>query len=117
VVRCRPVLRNGDSAHPRNSRHPPLHRPTVSIAAGMLAKAGMISYRRGKMTILDRAGLEAASCECYRIITEEHERLVRNKGKPSPPQKRYRYGGKPNSGRGGYCGRVRSIRRLRMPGP
>ena len=53
-----------------------VRRPSVSIAAGMLAKAGLISYTRGRITILDRAGLEAAACECYRIITGEFERLV-----------------------------------------
>jgi len=57
-----------------------VRRPTVSIAAGMLAKAGLISYVRGQMTILDRAGLEAASCECYRIIAGEFERLVGGRG-------------------------------------
>jgi CRP-like cAMP-binding protein len=57
-----------------------VRRPTVSIAAGMLAKAGLIHYVRGQMTVLDRAGLEAASCECYRIITGEFERLIGSKG-------------------------------------
>lgn len=53
-----------------------VRRPSVSIAAGMLAKAGFISYVRGQITILDRHGLEAAACECYRIITDEFKRLV-----------------------------------------
>ncbi|HEX6840966.1 MAG TPA: helix-turn-helix domain-containing protein, partial [Stellaceae bacterium] len=53
-----------------------VRRPTVSIAAGMLAKAGLISYMRGRITILDRDGLEAAACECYRIISDEFARLV-----------------------------------------
>ena len=57
-----------------------VRRPTVSIAAGMLAKAGLISYLRGQMTILDRAGLKAASCECYGIIAGEFERLVGGTG-------------------------------------
>ena len=57
-----------------------VRRPTVSLAAGMLAKAGMISYVRGRMTILSRSGLEEASCECYRVIRGEFERLVGNKG-------------------------------------
>jgi CRP-like cAMP-binding protein len=42
-----------------------VHRPAVSLAAGALQKAGLIRYRRGLITILDRAGLEDASCECY----------------------------------------------------
>jgi CRP-like cAMP-binding protein len=53
-----------------------VRRPTVSIAAGMLAKAGLISYVRGQLTVHDRAGLEAASCECYRIIAAEFDRLI-----------------------------------------
>ena len=44
-------------------------RPTVSIIAGTLQKAGLIEYRRGTITILDREKLEAASCECYRTTT------------------------------------------------
>ena len=44
------------------------HRPTVSIAAGALQSRGLIQYTRGTIRILDRAGLEAASCGCYGII-------------------------------------------------
>lgn len=53
-----------------------VRRPTVSIAAGMLSKAGLIHYVRGRITVLDRAGLEKASCECYRVISDEFQRLV-----------------------------------------
>jgi Mn-dependent DtxR family transcriptional regulator len=45
-------------------------RPTVTIVAGTLQKAGLITYRRGTMTILEREKLEAASCECYRVGTD-----------------------------------------------
>jgi CRP-like cAMP-binding protein len=55
-------------------------RPTVSIAAGMLQKAGLISYVRGNMTVMDREGLEAASCECYGVIKTQFERLVGGDG-------------------------------------
>jgi CRP-like cAMP-binding protein len=55
-----------------------VRRPSVSIAAGMLAQAGLITYSRGKMTVRDRTGLEAASCECYRVIKDEFERLLGN---------------------------------------
>lgn len=50
-------------------------RPTVTAAAGMLQKAGLISYSRGKVTILDRKGLEAACCECYAAVREQFNRL------------------------------------------
>jgi CRP-like cAMP-binding protein len=50
-------------------------RPSVSAAAAALQKAGLIRYSRGVITILDRAGLEEASCECYRIIEDEFARL------------------------------------------
>jgi len=45
-------------------------RPTVTIVAGTLQKAGLITYHRGHVTILDRERLEAASCECYRAATD-----------------------------------------------
>jgi CRP-like cAMP-binding protein len=51
-------------------------RQTVSIAEGELQEAGLISYHRGHMTILDRSALEAASCECYGIVRREFERLL-----------------------------------------
>jgi CRP-like cAMP-binding protein len=57
-----------------------VRRPSVSVAAGMLAKAGLISYVRGRMRVLDRPGLEAASCECYGVIRGEFERLAGRKG-------------------------------------
>jgi CRP-like cAMP-binding protein len=44
-------------------------RPTVTVVAGTLQKAGLITYHRGKVTIVDRRKLEAASCECYRTAT------------------------------------------------
>jgi CRP-like cAMP-binding protein len=56
-----------------------VHRPTVSVAAGMLQKAGLIDYTRGSITIIDRKSLEAASCNCYRVIAAEYERLLNGK--------------------------------------
>jgi CRP-like cAMP-binding protein len=44
-------------------------RPTVSLVAGTLQKSGLITYRRGRIAIVDRVGLEAASCECYATTT------------------------------------------------
>jgi CRP-like cAMP-binding protein len=46
-------------------------RTAVTVAAGALQRAGIIRYSRGKIFILDRARLEANSCECYRIIRDE----------------------------------------------
>jgi CRP-like cAMP-binding protein len=55
-------------------------RPTVSNTASTLQKAGLISYVRGNMTVLDRLGLEAATCECYRVIRGQFDRLVGGDG-------------------------------------
>lgn len=52
-----------------------VRRPGVSLAAATLADGGLIAYARGNVTIRDRAGLEAASCECYQITTNETTRL------------------------------------------
>ena len=54
-----------------------VQRPSVSVAAGILQKAGLIRYSRGLIVITDREGLEAASCSCYRVIRDEFERLMR----------------------------------------
>jgi CRP-like cAMP-binding protein len=51
-------------------------RPSVTLAAAALRAAGLISYERGRITIVNRAGLEAAACECYLILTEEYERAT-----------------------------------------
>jgi CRP-like cAMP-binding protein len=45
-------------------------RPTVTVVAGTLQKAGLITYQRGTVTIVDRKDLEASSCECYRTCTD-----------------------------------------------
>lgn len=55
-----------------------VRRATVTVAAGILQKSGLIRYSRGKMTVLDRPGLEAASCECYGTVRQMFERLVPN---------------------------------------
>jgi len=52
-----------------------VRRSTVSIAAGMLQKAGFIRYQHGHITILDRAGLESAACECYEAVVAEYRTL------------------------------------------
>jgi CRP-like cAMP-binding protein len=61
-------------------------RPQVSIAAGMLKRAGLIDYSRGSIAILDRPGLESAACECYGVIRSEFDRLLGDSnGKPWVP--------------------------------
>ena len=52
-----------------------VRRPGVSLAAHTLQEKGLITYAHGAMTVLDRHGLEAAACECYRVIQDECERL------------------------------------------
>jgi CRP-like cAMP-binding protein len=53
-----------------------VHRPSVSLAARALQKAGLIEYKRGMMTILNRQGLEEVCCECYGIVRMQFERLL-----------------------------------------
>ncbi len=47
-----------------------VRRATVTVTAGSLASAGRITYRHGKVKVLDRAGLEAAACECYAVLRD-----------------------------------------------
>jgi hypothetical protein len=50
-------------------------RSSLTIAAGILQKAGLIAYKRGHVTVEDRAGLKKASCECYQVVHDEYVRL------------------------------------------
>ncbi len=50
-------------------------RPTVTIVAGALQKAGIITYTHGRIRILNRKGLEKASCECYSTVKRHFDRL------------------------------------------
>ncbi|HET6788263.1 MAG TPA: Crp/Fnr family transcriptional regulator [Aquabacterium sp.] len=53
-----------------------VRREGVTEAALKLQKAGLISYTRGRITVLDRPGLEARVCECYAVVKREYERLL-----------------------------------------
>jgi CRP-like cAMP-binding protein len=53
-----------------------VRRPSASITASILQRAGFIRYSRGRIEIVDRAGLESAACECYGVIAREYERLI-----------------------------------------
>jgi CRP-like cAMP-binding protein len=53
-----------------------VRRPGVTVAMGILEKAGLIAHGRGNITVVDRAGLEEASCECYRTIRERQGELI-----------------------------------------
>jgi CRP-like cAMP-binding protein len=53
-----------------------VQRATVSLTAGALQRAGLIGYSRGRVMVRNRAGLEAAACGCYRVVSKELERLL-----------------------------------------
>jgi len=53
-----------------------VRREGVTEAAGKLQKAGLITYRRGKITVIDRDRLEQRCCECYRVVKTEFDRLL-----------------------------------------
>ena len=52
------------------------NRKSVTLAAQSMQNAGLISYRRGTMQVLDRAGLEKASCECYAIVRKRFDAFL-----------------------------------------
>ena len=47
-----------------------VRRATVTVTAGTLQSAGIITYRHGRLRILDALGLESAACECYAVIRD-----------------------------------------------
>jgi Mn-dependent DtxR family transcriptional regulator len=53
-----------------------VRREGVTEAAGQLQDAGLIQYRRGRIIVLDRAGLEWRACECYQVVKSEFGRLL-----------------------------------------
>jgi CRP-like cAMP-binding protein len=59
-------------------------RPTVTVVAGSLQRAGLISYRRGQVKVRNRAKLEAASCECYKTTTRVLRRVTNGSASALP---------------------------------
>ena len=53
-----------------------VRREGITEAAGNLQREGLIRYRRGHMSVLDRPGLEASACECYAVVKKELGRLL-----------------------------------------
>jgi CRP-like cAMP-binding protein len=53
-----------------------VRREGVTEAAGNLQRAGLIDYKRGRITVLDRTGLEKRVCECYQVVKTEVDRLL-----------------------------------------
>ncbi|MGA7156772.1 MAG: Crp/Fnr family transcriptional regulator [Acidobacteriaceae bacterium] len=74
-------------------------RTTVTLIAGALQKRGLIRYQRGKVRILNRRGLEAASCDCYQVIKELYANLYSG-AEHGTPEKR----GSAGSGSKGKAG-------------
>jgi len=55
-----------------------VRREGVTEAAGRLQDDGLVHYSRGRITVLDRPGLEARTCECYQVVKKEYDRLLPN---------------------------------------
>jgi CRP-like cAMP-binding protein len=53
-----------------------VRRPGVTVSMGILEKAGLIAHARGNITVVDRAGLERAACECYQTIRCRQAKLI-----------------------------------------
>ncbi|WP_428533651.1 Crp/Fnr family transcriptional regulator [Rhodopila sp.] len=53
-----------------------VYRPTITVAAGILQRAGIIRYSRGHVEVLDRAALEATSCDCYGTVKRRFDHLL-----------------------------------------
>ena len=90
---CQRLLRSLDRGEPSNvlaMTHETIgnmlgvRREGVSEAAGKLQRAGIISYSRGRITILDRAALEECVCECYQLVKSEFGRLLPGKTASKP---------------------------------
>jgi len=65
-----------------------VRREGVSVAAHRLQRDGLIRYKRGHITILDRGGLESRVCECYQVVRKESDRLLADSLNPPAPHAR-----------------------------
>jgi CRP-like cAMP-binding protein len=54
-----------------------VRRQSVTVVAGTLQRAGLLTYKHGRITVLDRTGLEAASCECYASVRSRFDALLK----------------------------------------
>jgi hypothetical protein len=66
------------------------NRKSVTLGAQSMQTAGLISYRRGTIQVLDRAGLEQASCECYAIVKERFDAFLNPPSTAVPGQNKSR---------------------------
>ncbi|MGH8773123.1 MAG: Crp/Fnr family transcriptional regulator, partial [Burkholderiales bacterium] len=53
-----------------------VRRAGITAAAKRLSDTGLIRYARGRITFIDRLGLEAQVCECYQVVKQEYDRLL-----------------------------------------
>jgi CRP-like cAMP-binding protein len=53
-----------------------VHRPSVTVVSKTFQQAGLITYNRGTVTVLDRKGLEAACCECYAVVRQKFQSAI-----------------------------------------
>jgi hypothetical protein len=66
------------------------NRKSVTLAAQSIQTAGLITYRRGMMRVLDRLGLEEASCECYAVVRQRYEAFRAARSSPVLQKKKGR---------------------------
>ena len=64
-----------------------VRREGVTEAAGKLQDAGLIHYSRGRITVVDRPGLERKTCECYAVVKKEFDRLLADLPRIVPPRR------------------------------
>ncbi|MEO7761082.1 MAG: Crp/Fnr family transcriptional regulator [Casimicrobiaceae bacterium] len=70
-----------------------VRRECVTVAAGKLRAEGLIDYKRGHITVLDREGLEANSCECYGVVKRTFDRLLPARCEESVTEENQAYSG------------------------